>query len=117
LHREKYKNIGTIEIMPILQTWTVERQPGTKPILFSDWLLTLPAEEQQRYYTARIRADALRQAAIDEGRMIITDDGYVWKDQSAFKIGKEHDDECMDFYTRYNAEIGIVQTGTHKEIP
>jgi hypothetical protein len=103
--------------MPILQTWIVERLPGFETILFSDWLSKLPAEEQQRYHAARVRADALRQQAIDEGRMVITEDGYVWKDQSAFSIGKENDDECMDFYTRYNAETGIIQTGIHKEIP
>ena len=103
--------------MPILQTWIVERLPGFEPILFSDWLSKLPAEEQQRYHAARVRADALRQRAIDEGRMVITEDGYVWKDQSAFSIGKENDDECIDFYTRYNAETGIIQTGIHKEIP
>jgi hypothetical protein len=103
--------------MPILQTWIVERLPGFEPILFSDWLSKLPAEEQQRYHAARVQADALRQQAIDEGRMVITEDGYVWKDQSAFSIGKENDDECMDFYARYNAETGIIQTGIHKEIP
>jgi len=103
--------------MPILQTWTVERLPGFAPVTFDEWLSKLPAKEQERYHAARLRADALRQKAIDEGRMIITDDGYVWKNQSSFGIGKENDDECMNFYTRFNAETGIVQTGIHKEIP
>ena len=102
--------------MPILQTWTVERPPGTELVTFLDWLLKLPIEEQQRYHAARIRADALRQQAIDEGLMIITDDGYVWRDQVAFRVGKQNDVECMEFYTRYNAETGIIQTGTQKEI-
>jgi hypothetical protein len=103
--------------MPILQTWVVEQLPGFEPTTFESWLLKLPTEEQERYRAARSRADALRQKAIDEERMIITEDGYVWKDQSSVRIGKENDDECMNFYTRFNAETGQIRTGIYKEIP
>ena len=103
--------------MPILQTWETEQLPGYQPITFDDWLLGLPEEEQQRYWKARARADALRQKAIDEGRMIITLDGYVWKDQASLQVGKKNDDECLDFFTRFNAETGKVKKGVYKEIP
>jgi len=102
--------------MPVLQTWVHEYPPGVVPIPFDDWLNTLPPEEQQRYHIARARADAKRQKAIDEGRMIITNDGYVWKDESSLLMGKEQDDECMSFYDRFNAETGRTQIGIYKEV-
>lgn len=102
--------------MPILQTWVVKYPPGVTPVLFADWLGTLPLEEQQRYHTARCRADVKRQKAIDEGRMIITTNGYVWKDELSLLTGKEQDDECMSFYDRFNAETGRTQTELYKEV-
>jgi hypothetical protein len=61
--------------------------------------------------------DAYRQEAIDDGRMIIDKDGsYIWRDEQAKKQGKRQDEECLNFYDRYNKEVGITVTWTWTEI-
>ena len=104
--------------MPIVETWIEETTPGIDPIPFKVWLAHQPESEQQRFYLARARADAYRQEAIDAGIMSI-DPGtlsYIWRDEEAKNQGKQQDEECMDFYTRFNAEPGRKITGVLKEI-
>ena len=104
--------------MPVKETFVVETTPGIDPIPFDAWLAGQSQSEQQRYRQARIRADAYRQEAIDSGIMSIeTGTGaYIWRDEQAKQQGKRQDDECMDFYTRYNADTGRRVNGVLTEI-
>ena len=96
--------------MPIKETFVIETTPGIEPIPWDIWFKNLPASEQQRYHQARARADVYRQAAIDDGLMIhvhgASPGAYIWRDEAAKKQGKQQDDECMDFYDRFNADTG-----------
>jgi hypothetical protein len=106
--------------MPIKETFVIETTPGIEPIEFDVWIRRQPQSEQQRFHQARVRADAYRQAAIDAGLMIRVHGeklgAYIWRDEAARKQGKQQDDECMDFYDRFNADTGRRVTGVLKEI-
>ena len=98
----------------------VETTPGIDPIPFDQWLAQQPVSEQQRYHLARSKADAYRQQAIDAGFMIRVEGAspgeYIWRDEEAKQQGKQQDDECMDFYTRFNADTGRRVNGVLTEI-
>ena len=104
--------------MPIKEIFVEETTPGIDPIPFKVWLRRQPQSEQQRYHQARARADAYRQEAIDAGIMSIEPGtaSYIWRDEEAKKQGKRQDDECMSFYSRFNADTGRRITGILKEI-
>ena len=106
--------------MPIKETFVVETTPGIEPISFDDWLAQQSASEQQRYHQARARADVYRQAAIDASLMIrvhgTSPGAYIWRDEEAKKQGKQQDEECMEFYSRFNADTGRRVTGVLTEI-
>lgn len=96
--------------MPIKETFIVETTPGITPIPFDTWLGQQSQSEQQRFWNARARADAYRQQAIDDGLMIhvhgASPGAYIWRDEAAKKQGKQQDNECMEFYDRFNADTG-----------
>ena len=104
--------------MPIKEIFVEETTPGIDPIPFKVWLRRQPQSEQQRYHQARARADAYRREAIDAGIMSIEPGtaSYIWRDEEAKTQGKRQDDECMSFYSRFNAETGRRITGILKEI-
>jgi len=102
--------------MPIKQTFIINYQSDSKPISFFEWLATRPEEEQSSYHQARTRMDAYRQEAIDNGLMTLDTDGYIWRDEQARQQGKRQDDECLNFYDRYNKDVGITVTWTWTEI-
>jgi len=104
--------------MPIKETFVVETTPGIEPIPWDIWFKNLPESEQQRYRQARARADAYRQEAIDAGLMVIEPNSgsYIWRDEQAKKQGKRQDNECMDFYDRFNAASGRRVNGVLEEI-
>ena len=103
--------------MPIKQTFIEHFPPGTEPIYFGEWLDKQPASEQSRYYQSRARMDEYREEAIADGRMIIDNDGsYIWRDEQAKQQGKHQDNECLEFYNRYNAEVGLTVTSVWTEI-
>jgi len=104
--------------MPIKEIFVVETTPGIEPIPFDVWISRQPLSEQRRYRQARARADAYRQEAIDAGLMSIEPGtgSYIWRDEHAKEQGKRQDDECMDFYDRFNADTGRQVNGVLKEI-
>jgi len=104
--------------MPVKETFVIEITPGIEPIEFDVWIRRQPRSEQQRYRESRARADAYRQQAIDAGLMSVEPGtwDYIWRDEQAKQQGKRQDEECMDFYTRFNAETGRKITGVLKEI-
>jgi hypothetical protein len=104
--------------MPIKEIFVEETTLGIDPIPFEVWLSRQPQSDQQQYYQARVRADTYRQEAIDAGIMSIEPGtvSYIWRDEEAKKQGKRQDDECMSFYSRFNADTGRRITGILKEI-
>jgi hypothetical protein len=72
-----------------------------------DWLKTLPQSEQDEYWEGRRNGDRLRQIAIDEGRMIVKEGAYEWKDTESFDIGKENDPIWEKYWMRWQAETGV----------
>jgi hypothetical protein len=88
----------------------METTPGIDPITFDVWIAQQSPSEQKRYWESRAWADMYRQQAIDAGLMIHidgTDPGvYIWRDEAAKQQGKQQDDECLEFYDRFNAETG-----------
>ena len=104
--------------MPVKETFVVETTPGIDPVPFEVWLSRQPQSEQQRFHQARARADTYRQEAIDAGLMSIEPGtgAYIWRDEQAKQQGKRQDDECMSFYSRFNADTGRRVTGILKEI-
>jgi len=103
--------------MPIKQTFIHQYATSDKPISFSQWLATQSDSEQTRYHQARARMDEYRNEAIDAGLMVIDkDNSYIWRDEEAKNQGKRQDDECLGFYDRYNAAVGLTVTWIWEEI-
>jgi hypothetical protein len=73
-----------------------------------DWLKTLTQSEQDEYWEGRRNGDRLRQIAVDEGRMIIKDDAYEWRDAESFAVGKENDLIWQTYWDRWRAETGVI---------
>ena len=103
--------------MPLVQQFIHTWPDGSTPISIEDWLLTLPQSEQDEYQESRRNQDRLRQVAIDEGRMIMTDFNnatgwgtYVWKDAEAFDVGKQHDPIWLRYWQRWEKETGVIFT-------
>jgi len=93
--------------MPLIQKFTYTWPTGTTPIEMNDWLKTLPQSEQDEYWEGRRNGDRLRQIAIDEGRMILRDGAYEWRDADAFAIGKENDLTWQRYWQRWQDETGV----------
>ena len=94
--------------MPLIQKFTYTWPEGSTPLLLENWLLTLPQEEQDEYWESRRNGDRLRQIAIDQGRLIVKDGVYVWKDTKAFDMGKENDLVWENYWRRWQAETGVI---------
>ena len=95
--------------MPLIQKFTYTWPEGSTPIEMDNWLKTLPQSEQDEYREGRSNGDRLRQIAIDEGRMIIKDDGaYEWKNAEAFAINKENDPIWEKYWRRWQIETGVI---------
>ena len=93
--------------MAIIQKFEYIWPTGTTPIEMNDWLKTLPQLEQDEYWEGRRNGDRLRQIAIDEGRMILRDGAYEWRDADAFAVGKENDPTWEKYWRRWQAETGV----------
>ena len=96
--------------MPLTQKFIYVWPEGSTRIEMHDWLKTLPQSDQDEYWEGRRNGDRLRQIAIDEGRMIMKDGAYEWRDAAAFAIGKENDPTWDRYWRRWQAETGVVFT-------
>jgi hypothetical protein len=94
--------------MPLIQKFTYTWPPGSTEIKMEDWLKTLPTSEQKEYWQGRRNGDRLRNIAIDEGRLIVRDGAYEWRDADAFVAGKENDPTWERYWKRWQAETGVV---------
>jgi hypothetical protein len=82
---------------------------GSPFITIHEWVSTLPEEQQKDYYAAEKRQHAFRQQKIDDGSLIIDENGnYIWKDSTAEQIGKENDPIWLSYNDRYIVEAKIV---------
>ena len=99
----------------IVQEFKYEWPPGSRKIEFRHWLKTLTVEEQNEYWQGRANGDRLRQIAIDEGRLKLEQDSYVWKDQPAFEKFKENDPIWEKYWRRWQEETGVKFIVTVKE--
>jgi hypothetical protein len=95
--------------MPVRQVFewgTVDGRPFTT---IEDWVSTLDPEQQQEYHRSRQQQSAYRQAAIDNGDMIMTHSGdYVWKDEAAARRGKASDAVWEQYWLRWQNECAIT---------
>ena len=98
--------------MPVRQVFQWQWPPGVEPLWFRDWLATLPENECREGMEAIRRQEHLRQDAIDQGRMILVDNGYVWKDEATANRGKGTDTVWEKYWMRWQKETGVkfIQT-------
>ena len=96
--------------MPLTQKFTYTWPEGSTRMEMHDWLKTLSQSEQDEYWEGRRNGDRLRQMAIDEGRMIMKEGAYEWKDAESFAIGKENDPIWEKYWMRWQTETGVVFT-------
>jgi hypothetical protein len=101
--------------MSLTQKFKYKWPSESTPIQFEDWVKTLSQSEQDEYQESKRNQHRLRQVAIDEGRLIMTDsvnDGgvYIWKDAEAFAIGKEYDTTWLKYWYRWEKETGVIFT-------
>jgi len=94
--------------MALIQKFIYTWPEGATRIEMHDWLKTLPQSEQYVYWEGRRNGDNLRQIAIDEGRLIVKEGAYEWKDTESFNIGKENDLTWYEYWMRWQAETGVV---------
>jgi hypothetical protein len=100
----------------VLQKFTYTWPEGKEKIEFRDWLRTLSQEEQDEYWAGRRNGDRLRQIAIDEGRLEVIADGYLWRDEEAKKIHKENDPVWLKYWLRWQDETGVVFSSEYIEV-
>jgi hypothetical protein len=103
-------------MMRLKQTFRWEWPPGVTPIQFDVWIDMLPPDERIECLQGKRRQEEMRQQAIDEGRMIIVNDGYEWKDAETQKQSKGIDDVWERYWLCWQAETGakLIQTFENK---
>jgi hypothetical protein len=94
--------------MPITQKFIYTWPDGSNQIEMIDWLKTLPASDQDEYWEGRRNGDRLRQIAIDEGRMILKDNAYMWRDAESLAVNKENDPIWEKYWLRWQHETGVI---------
>jgi len=103
--------------MPIKTKFIYSWPPGVTPIIFTDWIKTLPSEQQLEFLQSRDRQHAFRSEAIADGRMIIDDEGtYVWKDKESRVKNKPYDDTWLRYWERYIKETNTIFEVVDEEI-
>lgn len=109
--------------MTVTQIFIYTWPEGTTPIVFQDWIGTLPQAEQDEYALANARQLAFRQQVIDGGVLALspfnsegTDIGYTWINQEAADIGKPTDPTWYVYWNRWINETGVQVTVDVSEI-
>jgi len=101
--------------MKILQKFEYTWPEGTEQIEMYDWLKTLPQAEQDEFAEGQRNGERLRQIAIDDGRLIVRDDGnYEWRDSAAFAVGKQNDFIWQKYWKRWQVETGVIFSITYE---
>ena len=77
---------------------------GSPFISIDEWVATLSIEDQNRYRDANIRQKTYRQEKVNEGNLVVADDDYIWKDETAENINKENDPIWLEYWDRWQVE-------------
>ena len=101
--------------MTVLQKFEWTWPPGVKPISFIEWIESLPNDEKQECLDGMARQHSMRQQAIDRGDMVITDNGYIWKDEETAKRGKGIDEVWEKYWRRWQKETQATFSMTYEE--
>ena len=110
--------------MPIANEFIYTVAPGSVWISLSDWVKTLPDDQQTEFCAAKARQRIFRSQAIDQGNLAVisntsNDRGlefYIWKDDAAEKLNKPHDPIWDQYFYRYLKENNITLTIIKREI-
>lgn len=100
----------------ILQRFDIRTIDGSPVVNFPDWVKTLSKEEQTRFEEARTRQHRHRQEVIDRGDMIITENGYEWRDPAAAEKNKPSDEIWLEYWDRWLKECKIEFNNRWEEI-
>ena len=101
--------------MTVVQKFHYTWPPGVKQITFGNWINELPEPDKTECLTGAACQNKMRQEAIDRGDMIITDNGYIWKDAEAAKRGKGINDVWEKYWLRWQSETGVIFSVTFEE--
>lgn len=77
---------------------------GISPVTFAAWLRKLNSREKDEFASARLRQTEFRQQAINQGRMTVEQDTYVWRDEQAAIENKRTDETWYLYFSRYLKE-------------
>jgi hypothetical protein len=102
--------------MAIHWKWVWFTTDGSPFISIEDWVDTLSIEDQNRYRDANIRQKAYRQEKINEGNLVVADDGYIWKDETAEVINKVNDPIWLEYWDRWQIETSSRWRMVREEI-
>ena len=94
--------------MSIIIKYVITWPEGTTPVSIHEWVNTLSQAEQEEYWASWHNQNALRQVAIGEGRLILQDYGYEWRDAEAQAIGHEEDAVHNSYWKRWKDETGAM---------
>ena len=94
--------------MTVLKKFNYSWPDGVTPLEFTEWIATLPQNEQDAFAAGKANQESFKQTAIDEGRLTVAEDGsYVWADQEAYAINKENDATWYAYWQRWQLETGV----------
>jgi hypothetical protein len=93
--------------MTVLQKFQYTWPEGTTPIQFTNWITTLPQEDQDEFAQAMTRQESIRQTYIDNGLLSVVPEGYQWKDQAALN-GIPNDPTWEIYWARWVKETGVM---------
>jgi len=89
--------------------------PGVNPIHFSQWINDLPEYQKEECLAGIQRQEKMRQKAVDQGDMIISESEYIWKDAETAAKGKGIDEVWEKYWNRWQAETQAILTITYEE--
>lgn len=101
--------------MTVVQKFNWVWPPGTTHIEFEDWIAALPNHEKEECLSGIQNQVKMRQEAIDRGDMIMTNEGYVWKDAETAQRGKGIDSVWEKYWLRWQEETGVIFSTTFEE--
>jgi hypothetical protein len=102
--------------MAVSQRFVFEWPDGVTPVLFMNWIKLLSESEQDEFNQAKIRQEAHRQQAIDDQRMTMVKDAYVWKNQIESKKKKPSDPVWVEYFERYLQETQTQFKMVYEEV-
>ena len=102
--------------MPIVHEHHYTVAPGREWITLHNWILTLPVDQRNNFYSAEKRQLEYRSQKVQEEQLAVDfsihadrrGSNYVWKDSEAAEENKPWDPIWLTFFNRYLSENGIT---------